>query len=387
MLLQAAIFDFIKTNQTTLILRIRNIVFAIFVTQFILLGCNNSEKENFSILPNALRSTESRIFDSYFNYFEDISSEEIPLTKCIRRNKPCEAFFFNKNVEDNPDLLFFAATLWQLNVLERKEVSDKQATDCAKDIQKVTAINVILSGEHIQSMFLSPYINNPSKELLDLIVDGLSNHISYIEIERAKMTPELAMVNNLDLLLENKIMFFATKETGDPLFQDFALENTSFLYEEAFKKDLRLTSVLSNGVSEENLKLLQADDFYKLALGIYGFYDLYKETGIEDYLRYCEGIALVFDSIFNNNQVDAEMVDKISLLSQSLVSLALFDLSSSVNESYLETSEKIHRNVLQKLESLQQDEDEFKGDIGKPIASLRLFYYLLEYEIKKQNES
>nr|WP_319509487.1 hypothetical protein [uncultured Draconibacterium sp.] len=387
MLLQVAMFGFDKTNHTTLILRIRNIVFALFLTQFFLLGCNNTEKANFSILSNALRSTESRILDSYFNYIKNSSSAKIPFDTCIQKNELCKVVDFNKEVEDNPELLFFPATLWQLNILEGKEDWNQPVIDFSKEIQKATKKSNVLNGEHIQSMFLSAYEYNPTNELLGVIVNGLSDHISYLERERAKMKLEVVTVNNLELLLENKIMFFATKETGDPVFQSFALQNTSFLYEEAFKKDLRLMSVFSDGISEENLKLLQSEDFYKLALGICGFYDLYNETGIENYLKYCEGIAQVFISIFNNGEIDDKMVDKISLLSQSLVSLTLFDLASCQNDSYLETSEKIYRNVLQKLESLQPDEEEFNSNVVEQIGSFRLFYYLLEYEIKKQNES
>ena len=94
-------------------------------------------------------------------------------------------------------------------------------------------------------------------ELLDVIVNGLSNHISRIERDKINIDKEVATINNLDLLMENKIMFFATKKTGDPVFQNFAIENTSFFYEEAFKNDLRIMSVMSNGISEGNLKLLR----------------------------------------------------------------------------------------------------------------------------------
>lgn len=386
-LLQAAKFDFNKTNQITLILSIRNIIFAIFLIAFFLLGCNNTEKGNLSILPNALRSTENRIFYSYFNYIKRISSAEIPLTKCIQRNKLCEALDFNKKVVDNPDLLFFPATLWQLNILQEKKGWEQQIPGFTKEIQKASSNNIIISGEHIQSIFLPAYTHNRTEELLDVIVNSLSNHIARFERDKFDMNKEVATVNNLDLLLENKIMFFATKETGDPVFQNFAIENTSFLYENTFKNDLRIMSVMLNGISEDNLRLLRTDDFYKLAFGIFGFYQLYTETGIEDYLKYCENIAMVFNSIFNSGEVDIEIVDKINLLSQSLVCLTLFDISKFLDNSFLETSEKIYQNVLMKLESTQSNNKELNSDVGKPNESFRLFYYLLEYEISKQNES
>lgn len=380
-------FDLNKINQTALILRIRNIVFTFFLILFFLWGCNNTENGSLSILPKALRFTESRILDAYFNYVERVSSVETPLAKCIQKNKLCEAFDFNKKVEYNPDLLFFPATLWQIDILQKKKDWEQEVPAFTKEIQKASSNNIIIRGEHFQSIFLPAYEYNPTKKLLDVIVNGLSNHISRFETDKINVNEEFNTLNNLDLLLENKVMFFATKETGDPVFQSFAIENASFLYKEAFKNDLRIMSVMSNGISEENLKLLRTDDFYKLSLGIYGFSELYKETGIIDYLKYCESIAMVFNTVFNSGEIDSEIADKIDLLSQSLVSLALFDLSKNLDDSYRETSEKLYQNVLQKLELLQVDKIELNSEVGKPIASFRLFYYLLEYEIRKQNKS
>lgn len=328
-------------------------------------------------------STEDRVSNSYIRYVEKVSTSDFALDQSLRENTMVLDRFRNEVVA-NPDLMFFTATLWQMYVLKEKEYWAHQADNYLKELEKVIRQNSYVNGELLQSVYLLPYQLNPNKELLDIIVESLSQHISAYDIKIGQRN--VIKKHYLELLLENKIMFFATKETGDPVFGNFASENSSILFEDYFRKDLRLMSVLTNDVSEKNLAKLQTEDFYKLALGIRGFYELYKETGIEDYLTFSKAIATVFKTVLLNSKIDTKIVNRIDLISQSLVSLALLDMSEKIDDSYEVASVKIYENILHQIEKANLSEDNVNGEkTSLHNESFRQYYYLFEYELRKQD--
>lgn len=389
-MLNEGMFDFDKTNQITLKIRIQNIGFVFLLTLFF--GrCTTNENGGLSILPVSLRSTESRLIDLYTNYAQNISAVELPNSVSkTKKDLPLLAEF-KKSIATNPDLLFYPATLCQMFILKEESAWEQLAINYTNAIQKVALNNHAFSGEVVESVYLNLYIRNRNSDLLEAMVECLSVHISSYESKRSGANRNAKDKNHLNLLLENEVLFCATKETGDPVFKQFAIENSSDLYEKHFQNNLRMLSVLKDEINKEQIEQLTTDDFYKLAVGVYGFFTLYEETQLVEYIRFCEKIAFLFDCIYNVDnhslpkETKKEIDAKIDLVSKSLVSIALFNLSQYSDKLYDEVSSEIYASTIHELELVNKDKLETQSN-SKDKCSFRLFYYLFEYEIRKQNE-
>lgn len=358
-------------NHTRLSFRTGNTVFTILLI-LVFWGCRSSEKQVMHLysdyVDKMVASRSSELLNNTNKEMFDISG-------------------FQRAVLANPDFLFFPATLWQVHFLDERESYDRQAMNYSTAIRNTAPVRKFLNGEVLESLFLTPYTLEQDEKMLEPIIETLSAYISDYE---SRTKGENTDVNtHLELLLENKVLFFATKKTGDPVFRNFALDNSSDLYETHFRNNLRILSVLGNEISARQVECLNSDEFYRLAVGLYGFLMLYEETEMTEYLQFCEKIAFLFDCIYNSENdtvladTQMEVEKKIDLVSKSLVSIALFDLAKYSDKNYRKVSSKIYANILRELE-LGERRKMNAQNIEKNGCSFRLLYYLLQYELRKQ---
>ncbi len=362
--------------------------FIFSLTMLLLLGCGRQGKRNLSILPVSLTSTENRLVDSYLKYVEKVSTLESLQDVFQLTTKSNSVVDFARIIESKPDLLFYPATLWQMSEFDATKDFQQYAINFTEGIQSADSETCLLNGEVIHGVFLTPYKLNKNKEFLEPIVKMLSRYISKCEHSLALNRGKVSNVN-IDLLLENKVLFFATKQTGDPGFRNFALENSSYLYKTYFRNDLRMLSVLKNDFLDEHFESLTNEDFYILAVGMYGFVSMYEETGMIEYLEFSKKIAFLFEKIFDsenyslNQETKQKVEEKIDLLSRSMVCLGLFNLSVYTEKSFEDISSEIYLKTLRELELKAKEKTNFNSiDMN---YSFRLFYYLFEYELQKQN--
>lgn len=368
-------------------------IFKLLLLVVFISGCNSGTKNNFSVLPISVRSTENRICAAYFKHIEKRSTSEFPLHEI--HSHP--GLFLNQEVSQkfisDPDLVFYPATLWQLYALTKSNNWKQLAINynlCNKMDDYYYSSSNLYSGEIIQSVFLTSYRMSGEEECAASIVKMLSKHILKLEANtKARSNGASHVAHQFDRLLENRVLFFATEKSGDPAYRDFAIENSLRLYQHVVNNEPRIRSVLKNDTPD--LQVLTTADFKKLAFLLSGFTALYKETGRGDYLQICKKIASLFQSVFGskNGSMSPEkqqLANRIDILSKSFVGLALFDLADSFNRSYSDTSAKIYLHILNILECKNKTIENVENDEADDCATCRLFYYLFEYEIRKQKE-
>jgi hypothetical protein len=359
----------------------------------ILAGCNSDNKSNISVFHSSLRSTESRIFESYINYIEAISTSDFPLHTFKSNAKLYSNVELNQKFITDSNLIFFPATLWQVYLLKEKSVWKKYALNYSKIIGQTNTASNLSDGEIVQNYFLKPYEITKNKEYLINVVNTLSKQIADFD-EKQGFTENISSLSgyDLELLLENHALCFATKATGDPVYRKFAVDNSYAIYKQYFQNNTRIASILSDDITSDVLKTLTRKDLNTLAIGLYGFTILYNETGIENYQRISKNIAAIFESIFNlvdstgNQDVHQHAVDKVNLLSQSLVSLSFISLNEDSNSTFNQTSLIIYKHILNELEQFENNADAIQLEELGSEASFRLYYYLFEYELRKQNK-
>lgn len=372
---------------------VRHNSFKLVLILVILVGCNSDNKNYISVFPSSLRSTENRIFESYINYIEAISTSDFPLHTFKSNAKLYSNLELNQKFITDPNLVFFPATLWQVHLLKEKSVWKKYALNYSKIIRQINTASSLSDRDIVQNVSLKPYEITKNKEYLIRVVKTLSKQIADFD-EKRGCTNNISPLSDydLELLLENHALCFATKATGDPVYRKFAVDNSYAIYKQYFQNNTRIASILSDDITSDILNNLTTKDLNILAIGLYGFTVLYNETGIENYQRISKNIAGIFELIFKvvdstgTQNVHQHAVDKLDLLSQSLVSLSFISLKEDSNSTFNETSLIIYKHILNELEQFENNADAIRLEQLGAEVSFRLYYYLFEYELRKQNK-
>jgi hypothetical protein len=167
-------------------------------------------------------------------------------------------------------------------------------------------------------------------------------------------------------------LFFASKETGDPVYRNFALQNSEFVY----------AGFLQVNASElkENAGDGGVVQTYGVS-GIHGFSLLFLETGVLKFQQLAHQLADHFIRVhgLGENNIDFEPKvgnREMDLITQATLAIALFDLGNSDRGNYREISANAFHQIMEKLTSPEME--------NHPNLSFQLFYYLFEYEKRLQ---
>ncbi len=350
-------------------------------------GCNSDSKNKLWPLSKLNSKTENRLTKDYLNYITSISSSDFP----INLFQSDSGFLCNSElcarIGTNPDLAYFPSTLWQIYSVNNQPDWKKYAINYSNVFEGIDSSKIFFNGENIQNLLLTPYLISGSQKNYSATMSSLKNYLeeSGYKLEEGSSTVhENAM--SISKMLETQLLLFASDETGDPIYKDLALKKSEIIIKRYFR-DLRKEKfqimncifLTDSCQISDNLKIAYSE----LAIALYGFAILHRETGIEKYNVLFQNIASLFLLNYNENgEKSSELLDssksKLDLVTQSLVCLAFINKGNQVDNKYRNISKNIFNHILADLES----EDRGIED----SLSFRLFYYLFDYERLKQSE-
>ena len=287
------------------------------------------------------------------NYLEAMSLSSSPLV--------AESF------QEDDNLKYYPSTLWQLYLLDEHSHWKSQAEIYNEMLQEALLSDAWGNGEFIYNSFFTPYQITGDRKYRKLAIALLNEQIATSE-RRARESGDSAGGSDtgIEQLLENGLLFFASRETGDPLYRELALNRSEHIYQLFYQKSpgkelLYSMADFDSQPEITDLAELSADELYQLSVSLYGFTFLYNETGDERYGAIAERLARLFKSIFGDEKLN--VISRMDLTSMCFVCLALSGLSDEAEEMVFEA-------IL--------DEIDVWPDPADPDYSFRTYFYLFE---------
>lgn len=357
---------------------------------FLMLTACNSGNGGLPVSLSKLRHiSESKLIAAYRNYLESLDSPDFPSTDQDSDTLTALQMVLKQDLSQKPDLLYYPATLWQIVAIGGEKKWEQSALNFSKAIKTSGMPDFSEERDSYEKILQASYLYTSDAEYLKLLLQALSISISKnkneYSVDSLSGLSESLMINKL---LENQVLFFASDETGDPVFKNFALQNSELIYSNYFQhfqaEPVRSgmgLPVKSLSVPAENTNL-QVFENRRLAIGLYAFSFLFKETGMEKYQRLSKLLAGNFIQIYNHAESERAKESGIcinhemDLITQALVSVALYDLGDYQGTDFRETSAQLFQHILSTLDNYEK---------GSEVApSFELFYYLFEYEKRLQ---
>lgn len=377
-----------------MILKKRYKHFSIVYTSIIILiisACNTDVIGDFRFKVQT-RNFESQVLRSYFHYINELNLPELKQAAFHDDNPD---FFRNTSKKciftGDHMLQFFPATLWQVYKLKGKSKWERRAEDVSKLFieEKISDLN---NEGLLQGVLMNPFLITGNPLYKETLLKILSDHIVSEEIIISGCVSGDTIITSTEKLLNNQLLFFASEETGDPVYRYLALQNAERIYNHQFLNNSsnELYYGLANWEripSLNELKELSQQDYYMLALCFYGFTLIEKETGINRYNDISDKLASVFLAVFENaetenNQINSNtgpLLENIDLMSILFACLAYNNMNFGSTNDYQKSKEGILSYALNGLE---------QADIAdKKIYNFRIFYYLFEYIIQQKTNN
>lgn len=341
-------------------------------------SCGRGKHSGNRFFPFLKRSTENSLVTSYKSYVNAAFKVNFDFSKLENNQHGKLLLEFEQHLAYKNDFYFFPSTLWQFQALNN---SDNYKVLADESLATFLGSEHSYDGEVIQSLYLTASQNLKNR--------GVSKKITHL-LSEYLYTDELfddGICNDIDVLLENKALFLASKETGDLAYSSIAVENSELIYKRFFRTDHLIMKVLFEDVLNENIELLSEEDFYNLAVGAYGLLSTFEATGNHEYLELCIKISSLFNKIYDTDENSIESViriktqKKISPLVQSIMCCAQMELSKNASVTFTSISENIYNQLLRIVEQDLKNNDKV---VEMTNTSFRLFYYLFEFELGKK---
>ena len=351
----------------------------ILLILLVLPACNSEQSNSFQVR-NKLFSPARRITKSYINYIEAINGLGIPIlsNKAVAdRNSKSS---LTQRFQSDENLQYFPATLWQVYSFTESSEWKDLAENFSEIIQTSLITSEPVNAELIQNVYLTPYLVTGDRKYYNILMESLTRQISASEAVSALACKyEDEIENCIEKLLENQLLFFASRETGDPFYRELALKQSEHIFQLYFQNNLsnELFYGLANWMTLpgiEELEKIDTRDLYILSMSFYGFTILCKEVGYTMYGTTTEKLAKVFTTIFESKNQDIS--DNLDLISKTLVCLAMSNMSSGSDDLYSETSRKILKSLIVDLDQSPKASDQ--------QYSFRMYYYLFECLTKRR---
>lgn len=349
---------------------------AIFLLFLVLPSCVS---ENGPSLPFNKRfiSPAKIVTKSYTNYLDAINNSGFPILSVQGKDTQDNITLLSQRFQMDRNLQYFPGTLWQVYSLDESMEWKNLAEKFSEIIGESRITYEPGNGELLQSAFLTPYRITGDRRFYSILIESLNQQISASESSaRTDLVSEGEMELNVEKLLENELLYFATHETGDPIYQKLALDFTEKVYQVHFQNNI--SNEVFYGLANWNtlprlsdLEKLNEGDFYCLSLCFYGFATLYKEMGYEKYGNTAIKLARLFSNMLEGDNLI--VTDKMNLTSWALVSLALSRLAEveDSDKTFAENSERIFKSMMSELD--------LKPSPDNQEYSFKLYYYLYEY--------
>ncbi len=213
---------------------------------------------------------------------------------------------------------FYPGTLLYLY----EETGDEQLLNEAMRIMKVLEKEKFNTDTHdlgfmMFDSFGNAYRINPSEEYKDIIIQSAKSLISRYDpkvgaIRSWNSKPEDFLVI-IDNMMNLDMLFWATEQTGDSTYYNIAVEHANTTMENHFREDNSTWHVLNYDPETGEVQEKKTAQGYSdesawargQAWGLYGYTDMYRETGDEKYLEQANKIA---DFIFNHPNMPEDKV-------------------------------------------------------------------------------
>ncbi|HEC41495.1 MAG TPA: hypothetical protein ENI20_01525 [Bacteroides sp.] len=359
-------------------------VFSIGVFILMLSACNSEEMISIR-QKSVFRTSEKRAIKSYLRYINELRTPGFKLSafqidEDLPDNPACISMFQNdKNVQ------FFPATLWQLYALNGKSRWKEYAEEYSRLLIEGKISGSPDDDEIIQGVFMNSFLITGNQQYKTTLLKLLSHHI----LAEEKSSEPIGNTgiygdSSFEKLLENQLLLFTTKETGDPVYRRLAIDNSQSIYNLHFQynRSNELYFGLANWEQPQHfgeLEDLSTQDCYRLALCFYAFTVLGNEIEIVRYQDFTENLAVLFTAVFDDVKgesrpqilLQSSVAGKVDLLSRIFVCLAFNNMGSNEENEYEEIAETIFDSVLEELD----DED----ISAYHNYTFRMYYYLFEY--------
>lgn len=358
---------------------------AFILSAWIILGIAGCHANNKKYLPigNEFCSAEDMALSSFHNYLHVISSPDLPLGSFSTDLGLHENPLYIKRVQYDKNLQLFPAVLWQIYALTGETEWKRMAENYTAVIHQEDIVTKLVDTEEILHVYRSRYSVEGGANDRSLLLKSLSRYLI-----KSEANSELHGGSNptlcIERLLENELLFFASRETGDPVFARLAQKNSEYIYKHYFQnKDFNeLYYKLANGKTDPSaymLDQLSSQDFYHLSIIFYGFTILDSQQKNERYHLLCLRLANLFVSIFENADTEYDSVQthqgsiagKVDALSRTLTCLAFNKLSDTAGKQYQEIATRTVCHTLEKMS--QSDDDQYRQ------YSSSLFYNLFAF--------
>ena len=333
-----------------------------------------SEQGNSLQLNNRFISPERRITKSYINYIEAINSSGIPISSCQPDYDQNSKSIISRKLQTDKDLQYFPATLWQLYSFDGNSKWKCIAESLNEIIQMPDIAFQSGNGELIQNTLLTQYRITGDRKYYKILIESLNQQVSDSKpVNILSFSSDDGAEIPIDKLLENELLFFASRETGDPIYRKLAIAQSDQIYRLHFRNNLS-NNVFYGLASKDrlpgimDLENLESYDLYNLSLSFYGFTILFNELGDDRYGELAFNLARLFTSIFEGDNMTIR--ENLDLTSRTLICLAISRLSKGSDASYEATSERIFKSLLGNLDLLPGADDY--------QYSFRMYYYLFE---------
>ena len=336
-------------------------------------------------------SAEDLVLKSFNNYLQTISSPDFPLASFKTNLGLHQNPVYIQKIQSDKNLQLFPAILWQIYALTGKTEWKHIAENYTSAIDQDHIVEKLTDTEEILYVYLSRYSveggADDKTSLLNILSQYLVKNEANSELHCDSTTKAKFCIERL---LENDLLFFASKETGDPVYAQLAQKNSEFIYTHYFqdKNFNELYYELAHGNENPSAYLLNqltSKDFHHLSIIFYGFTILDNQQKNERYHSLCLRLADLFASIFENTDTEyiststqqSPIAEKVDALSKTLICLALNKLKDSSENHYQEIATK---TVCQTLERMSRsDEDQYRQ------YSSSLFYNLFTFFNQNDN--
>ena len=355
-------------------------------------ACNQPKSSKLISLSKFTQKKESRIIEIYKRYIDKISNSNFPLVSIQSKTNLFRDSIYATILLNDQDLVYLPVTMWQIYSLSGSALWRSNA-EIFSEIQNNIhlASNTTQQSETLPNLKLTQYFISQDQRYYNSLMNSLLIFISNPVKSLEECSDSLKIKDIcLESLLNNELLFFGSKETGDPTYKLYAVKNSELISRAYFYGNTNLPlgvqiDSASESANSVKYKKLSVKDYSDLAVGLYSYTMLYKETGFIKYLTLTQNIAAIFtDALIGHKISESEHFNhqinqRIDMVSQSLVCNALYDLGELDGNHYRETANKYFNHILDTLENTSELDNE-----SHPF---KLFYYLLDYEMRKQGIS
>lgn len=200
---------------------------------------------------------------------------------------------------------FYPGILWLMYELTENSFWKKEAILYTEKL----AVEPYKSAPQVEFKILSSFGNGfritQSEEYKEVLIESARVLISRFNENTGSISSFNKRYNSFDFpvaienLVDLELLFFAWRETGDPVFENIAIKHAETAIQNQFRENFSSIHLLNyDTVSGEILQKVNLNGYNEnscwsrgQALALYGFVMLYNETGLTKFLQQAESLT------------------------------------------------------------------------------------------------